>query len=148
MKAHVAFTMGHTRRVHFHDKYFFIPVNRLSFSTFRQKIRNCTGRPLSRRQPGGIARLLNLQHFVTMNAPGADGRNASFTLAHFYHTFSLFIRHILFACVDAKPIFRVSRLHWHILRVEKLACQLFGTYVATRKMRQKVSIGIGKFSAQ
>ena len=65
---------------------------------------------------------------------------ASFTLAHFYHTFSASIGHILFACVNAPHILRVARLRCRILRVEKLACQLF----ATRKMRQKVSINTNK----
>ena len=40
-------------------------------STFHQKIRNSTGRLLSRKQWGGFVKLSNLQHFVTVNAAAA-----------------------------------------------------------------------------
>ena len=54
---------------------------------------------------------------------------------------------ILFACVNALHIFRIVRLRLRIYRVEKLPCHLFGTYDATRKMRQEVAIYTGKFPA-
>ena len=60
---------------------------------------------------------------------------ASFTQAHFYHTIFASIRHILFACVNARRTFFASRVYTD--RVEKQACQPFSTYVATRKMRKK-----------
>ena len=47
------------------------------YTTFRQKIRNCTGRPLWRRLWGGIVKLSNLQQFVTVNATAADGHNSA-----------------------------------------------------------------------
>ena len=63
-------------------------------SSFRQKIRNGTSRPLWRRQWGGIVKLWRrqwggivklskLQHFVTVNATAADGHK-SCVIVHCY----------------------------------------------------------------
>ena len=100
-----------------------------------------------------------MQEFQILNENDLFGgrKIASFTLAHFSTHFSASIRHILFACVNALHICCVDPTHFicvckctaHFPRRAftlthfpsgKSGMSAFGTYVATRKMRQKVSI--------
>ena len=61
-----------------------------------------------------------------------------------WHIFCLDPTH--FICVCKCTAHFPRRAFTRIFRVEKLACQLFATYVATRKMREKESIYTDKFS--
>ena len=72
-------------------------------TTFADQLYYISGRKTSRR-------LKYMSPYVSITPPCRLGHlnftprpYASFTLAHFYHTFSASIRHILLACVNAPP---------------------------------------------